>query len=83
MPDESARTLGIDRQVGFRIRKHRLASGFSEAQLANRLGVTGGDVQKWERGVTRATAGELCEIAAIFRVPVASFFADINFDMLG
>jgi transcriptional regulator with XRE-family HTH domain len=62
----------VDLQVGQRIRVQRLAIGMSQTTLAEALGVTFQQVQKYEKGVNRVGAGRLTKIASVLRVPVAS-----------
>jgi len=64
----------VDVEVGHRIRIERLARGLSQTALANQLGVTFQQVQKYEKGVNRVGAGRLTKIAEVLGVPVGSFF---------
>jgi transcriptional regulator with XRE-family HTH domain len=64
----------VDVEVGQRIRIQRLQSGLSQTSLAEQLGVTFQQVQKYEKGVNRVGAGRLTKIAKVLGVPVASFF---------
>lgn len=66
--------LGVDAYVGKQIRQRRIRSGMTLTQLADRLGVTYQQVQKYETGSNRVAASRLAEIANVFEVPVASFF---------
>jgi transcriptional regulator with XRE-family HTH domain len=63
-----------DAQVGQAIRAHRLMAGLSQTELADRLGITFQQVQKYEKGVNRVGAGRLSRIARILEVPVATLF---------
>jgi transcriptional regulator with XRE-family HTH domain len=65
----------VDVEVGHRIRIERLARGLSQTALANQLGVTFQQVQKYEKGVNRVGAGRLTRIAEVLGVPVATFFS--------
>src|ERR1041384_1303085 len=65
----------VDIEVGHRIRIERLARGLSQTALANQLGVTFQQVQKYEKGVNRVGAGRLTKIAEVLGVPVGSFFS--------
>jgi transcriptional regulator with XRE-family HTH domain len=65
----------VDVEVGHRIRIERLARGLSQTALANQLGVTFQQVQKYEKGVNRVGAGRLTKIAEVLGVPVGSFFS--------
>jgi transcriptional regulator with XRE-family HTH domain len=68
-----------DVDVGRRIRAQRLVCRMSQTELANNLGVTFQQVQKYEKGVNRVGAGRLARIAEVLGVPVAFFFSgDLN-----
>jgi transcriptional regulator with XRE-family HTH domain len=60
----------IDVEVGQRVRIYRLQSGLSQTSLAEQLGVTFQQVQKYEKGVNRLGAGRLTKIAKVLGVPV-------------
>jgi len=64
----------VDVEVGHRIRIERLARGLSQTALANQLGVTFQQVQKYEKGVNRVGAGRLTKIAEVLGVQVGTFF---------
>jgi len=64
----------VDIEVGHRIRIERLARGLSQTALANRLGVTFQQVQKYEKGVNRVGAGRLTKIAEVLGIDVGTFF---------
>jgi transcriptional regulator with XRE-family HTH domain len=62
----------IDVEVGQRIRIQRNALGLSQTELADQLGVTFQQVQKYEKGVNRVGAGRLTKIANALQVPVTN-----------
>jgi transcriptional regulator with XRE-family HTH domain len=64
----------IDKLVGRNIRLQRLAKGLSQTELANQLGVTFQQVQKYEKGVNRIGCGRLFQIANVLSVHVMDFF---------
>ena len=64
----------IDVEVGQRIRIQRLAAGLSQSELAERIGVTFQQIQKYEKGMNRVGAGRLTNIARVLNVSVGSFF---------
>jgi len=64
----------VDIEVGHRIRIERLARGLSQTALANQLGVTFQQVQKYEKGVNRVGAGRLTKIAEVLGIKVGTFF---------
>src|SRR3954469_18831824 len=65
-----------DRRIGQRIRLQRNALGLSQDTLANALGLTFQQVQKYERGTNRVSASRLEDIARVLKVPVAFFYDD-------
>ncbi|AMN40178.1 helix-turn-helix domain-containing protein [Rhodoplanes sp. Z2-YC6860] len=66
--------LAIDHHVGARIHMQRVALNMSQSALAEQLGLTFQQIQKYEKGANRVGAGRLQEIANIFEVPVSFFF---------
>jgi transcriptional regulator with XRE-family HTH domain len=67
-----------DREVGRRIRLRRLELGLSQTALGDGLNLTFQQVQKYENGINRVSAGRLQEIAKLLRVPIAFFFDDFG-----
>jgi transcriptional regulator with XRE-family HTH domain len=59
-----------DAVVGLNIRALRLARKMSQTALADQIGITFQQVQKYEKGVNRVGAGRLVRIAAALGVPV-------------
>lgn len=59
-----------DIEVGRLIRALRMSRGMSQTELANQLGVTFQQVQKYESGVNRMSMGRLARAAKLFRVSV-------------
>ncbi len=68
----------VDAHVGARIRLRRKLLGLSQQQLADRLGLTFQQVQKYERGVNRVSASKLYETAQALEVPVTHFFEGLD-----
>lgn len=64
-----------DEQIGQRLRVIRRAAGLSQAALAEALGLTFQQIQKYENGTNRIGAGRLEQIGRILNVPIASFFS--------
>ena len=64
----------IDKHVGRRVRMRRKMLAMSQTQLAEALGLTYQQVQKYEDGTNRIGAGRLQQISDILQVPVAFFF---------
>ena len=68
----------IDRLVGQRIRLRRNMLGLTQEELAESLGISYQQVQKYETASNRVSAGRLFEIAAKLNTPVAFFFEGIE-----
>lgn len=66
----------IDVQVGARIRLQRKAKGISQTTLADALGVTFQQVQKYERGTNRVSASMLVRAAKALDASVAQLFGE-------
>ncbi len=68
----------IDRKIGQRVRTRRLEIGMSQERLAELLGVTFQQVQKYEKGVNRIAASRLHDISAALDMPPARFFEGLT-----
>ena len=68
----------IDAYVGRRIRLGRTLLGMTQDHLATLLGVTYQQLQKYEKGVNRISAGRLIQVAGILGVPVDFFYEDVT-----
>lgn len=66
----------IDKHVGAQIRMRRMIISMSQVKLAQKLGVTFQQVQKYEKGTNRVGAGRLQHIASVFGVPISFFFEE-------
>jgi transcriptional regulator with XRE-family HTH domain len=64
----------IDLYVGRRVRVRRVEFGITQTKLANAVGVTFQQIQKYEKGSSRIGAGRLQQIADALQVPVVYFF---------
>lgn len=64
----------VDSHVGSRVRLRRLELGLSQEKLADQLGITFQQVQKYERGTNRIGASRLHQIAIVLQAPITYFF---------
>lgn len=71
---ESKLPSDIDRIVGENIYRQRRRLKLTQERLGELLGLTFQQVQKYEKGVNRVSAGRLYEIANVLEVPVGFFF---------
>lgn len=74
----SAQPHHVDLHVGALIRTRRKALGISQSELADSLGLTFQQVQKYERGSNRVSSSKLYEIALKLETPLASFFEGLE-----
>lgn len=68
----------IDVHVGGKVRLRRKFLGLSQQDLADAIGLTFQQVQKYERGSNRISASKLYEIGRVLTVPVGYFFAELT-----
>ena len=68
----------VDVHVGSRVRLRRTLLGMSQTDIADALGLTFQQVQKYERGANRISASRLYQFSLIFGVPVQSFFEELE-----
>ncbi|MCG7392001.1 helix-turn-helix transcriptional regulator [Microvirga sp. ACRRW] len=64
----------IDRHIGTRVRSRRMMLGMSQERLAEALGLTFQQVQKYEKGINRVGASRLLQIAGVLDVGIEFFF---------
>jgi transcriptional regulator with XRE-family HTH domain len=76
-------TRRIDRHVGERIRARRAELGLTQEQLAQALQVSYQQVQKYETGANRISAGRMFEIARKLGVDISYFFEGLGLDEAG
>lgn len=69
-----ARPHSIDQYVGKRVRLRRKMLNMSQSKLADAIGLTFQQVQKYENGLNRMGASRLMQIAGVLEVPVTYFF---------
>ena len=68
----------VDDHVGERIRERRTMMGLTQEHLAQALEISYQQVQKYETGANRVSAGRLYEIAQRLEVDVAYFFENLE-----
>lgn len=64
----------LDAMVGAKIRMFRINRGMSQTVLAERIGVTFQQVQKYEKGANRVGASRLSQIASVLGISVGELF---------
>lgn len=68
----------VDKHVGQRLRIRRSLLGLSQEKLAEKVGVTFQQVQKYERGTNRISSSRLFQFSQILSVPVDYFFGEMD-----
>ncbi len=68
----------IDQHIGQRVRERRTVLGLSQTVLADGLGITFQQLQKYEKGSNRIAAGRLYGCAQLLKVPPAFFFEGLE-----
>jgi transcriptional regulator with XRE-family HTH domain len=68
----------IDRHVGLRIRMRRKELGVSQEKLAEAIGLTFQQVQKYERAANRVSASKLWEMAKALNTTVSYFYEGLG-----
>jgi transcriptional regulator with XRE-family HTH domain len=64
----------FDAKIGQRIREARQAQDMSQTLLANALGISFQQIQKYENGSNRVSAARLYDIAKILGMPITYFY---------
>ena len=66
--------IEIDKHIGQRVRERRIVLGLSQTNLADGLGITFQQLQKYEKGHNRIAAGRLYGCAELLDVRPEYFF---------
>mgnify|MGYP001332179035 CR=1 FL=1 len=69
--DDPRAATAVDRRIGALIRARRLALGMSQTVLADAVGVTFQQIQKYEKGINRVSASTLMDVARALDVSVS------------
>ncbi len=64
-----------NKHMGERITSARIAKGWSEKQLANRLGVNASTIENWESSEREPRANRISQLAGILEIPLAWLIA--------
>ena len=68
----------IDVHVGSQLKLRRILLGLSQERLADELGITFQQVQKYEKGLNRIGASRLWDLAQVLGVSVAYFYENLD-----
>jgi transcriptional regulator with XRE-family HTH domain len=79
--DTSVKTSdATDQSIARKIRLQRITKGLSQTELGDKIGITFQQIQKYEKGSNRVSAGRLKQIAEVLDVPVSFFFDGAPFN---
>lgn len=71
---KKGRANSIDEHVGLQLRQRRALLGLSQEKLAEQVGITFQQIQKYENGANRVSASRLYEFSKVLEIPVTFFF---------
>lgn len=71
----------VDAHVGSRVRLRRKLLKLTQTELAQKLSLTFQQLQKYEKGHNRISAGRLYRISEALDVPISFFFDDLPVDL--
>ena len=77
-PSKKRRAGPEDVEIGRKIRALRLERGLSQSGLADGIDLTFQQVQKYEKGTNRVSAGRLQRIADLLNTPVTFFYGGMS-----
>jgi len=69
----------INKEIGYKIKKLRQSLGLSQISLAEKIGLSFQQIQKYEKGQTKITISRLFQIAGALNVPIHNFIDEDEF----
>jgi len=78
LPDGTANP--VDLHVGAQLKKARLKMGMSQEKLAEEMGITFQQVQKYEKGLNRIGASRLWDLSQVLHKPISYFYEGMGQD---
>ena len=75
---KKGRANSVDENVGMQLRQRRSLLGLSQEKLAEQVGITFQQIQKYENGANRISASRLYEFSKVLDIPVSFFFEGSN-----
>lgn len=66
----------IDKRIGRRIKQVRKSCGLSQIELADRVGISFQQIQKYEKGATKISVFRLHQISEALGIPITDFFKE-------
>lgn len=66
------------KEIGWKLRKLRLQSGWTQERIAEQIGVSIQQIQNYESGANKMNTDRLQQLSNALDVPIQSFFTDTN-----
>jgi len=70
------RADAFDIRLGKRLRAYRISLGITQSALAEKVGVSFQQIQKYENGANRMAGGRLKRVAAVLGLPIAALLGE-------
>ena len=70
----SRKSKQVDIHVGKRLKQRRMILGLSQTELANRLGISFQQIQKYEKAADRLSVSRLADISNVLGINIMYFF---------
>lgn len=71
--------VDINKRIGRKLYEARIAAGFSLNDLGQKIGVTGQQLFKYERGTNQINISRLLKVIEVLSLSLDYFLKDINF----
>ena len=71
-------TSELDIEIGQRLRKARLSKGLTQQGLAEKIGISFQQVQKYENGSNRISSSRLLGVSGELGIPITYFFDELG-----
>ncbi len=68
----------VDVYIGSRLRLRRTVLGISQDELAEEMGVSFQQIQKYEKGANRIAGSRLWELSKLLGIPVTYFYENVD-----
>jgi transcriptional regulator with XRE-family HTH domain len=66
------------KEIGWKLRKLRLQAGWTQENLAEKIGVSVQQIQNYESGANKMNTDRVQQVSQALDVPVQSIFTDID-----
>jgi transcriptional regulator with XRE-family HTH domain len=66
----------LKKNIGATVKKHRLAARMSQMALAEKIGISYQQLQKYEKGINNISVYRLSQISEVLRIPISRLLED-------